>query len=1085
MRRHTFLLLFASFLFLQLQAQKFDFRNYNVDDGLAQSQVFSIFQDYKGYMWFGTNGGGVSKFDGKKFSNYSVASGALSDYVYAIGEDRTHRIFLGTFDGLEIIGNFGNRHFDSSSGLPSNSVFSLLKDKNGKMWIGTQKGVCFLDENDRIIKLEGDSILSQQTVWSVFQDKNGNYWFGTREKGACRYKPGNKHPFQWFCPDNRSINWVRSINEDTKGNVYLGMVSGLFKVNASEEIIPITEDNLSFLNLGTTCISKDKNETFWIGTNEGIVKFNGLGCEQYREKNGLCGNTILCSFIDREGNLWFGSNGDGISKLTSAAWMSFSAGEGLPSDYISSIYQTTNGNYWFGVRTQGLCTWDSHKANNLSPFINYHLDPKNLKGTLVDNNVNALAEDQEGNLWIGTDAGISIFKDQVFINHLSASEYQTVYSILHTKAGKHYLGTGKGLILMEKDGKYFPIEKINKLAGKNDLGIYGLAEDRDQNIWIATSSLGAIEMKGDKIIIFDEKNMFTRKTVYGIAFDKNQNPWFGTEEGVYCYYKNKFLHISQHDGLSSNQAYFILPDKLDQIWIGTNHGIDVLNINDFLNSGKISLGHYGKSEGLVGMECNFNASFRDQEGKLWFGTVKGASAFNPRFEIKNYEEPRSEITGIRLNFTGTDLNAYAQGIDSTTKLPLRLRLPHYKNHLTFDFIGISQTNPDKVRYRFKLEGVDNDWVEPTSKTEATYSSLQPGTYTFFMKSCNNDGVWNREPVTFRFEILPPWYQTWWFYSVCVIVILLSIYAYNNYKTKKLRSDKLKLEKVVTIRTRELREEKEKVEFINKEVIEQKTIIEHKNLEITDSIKYAKNIQEALLPSVIELKEDFPDSFVIYMPKDIVSGDFYWFARKNGRNFIAAADCTGHGVPGAFMSIIGNSLLNEIVGEQQILQPSEILNHLHIGVKSALNQNKGEFERRDGMDIALCSIRKETNILEYAGANRPLWIYKKSAPEKVEIIKPDKFPIGGLEFDFEEKRQFKSKEIQLEKGDTFYLFSDGFADQFGGDRGKKFMVANLQRILAQNSHKSMQEQHQVLTEAFQKWRGTFEQIDDVLVIGVRL
>jgi len=485
------------------------------------------------------------------------------------------------------------------------------------------------------------------------------------------------------------------------------------------------------------------------------------------------------------------------------------------------------------------------------------------------------------------------------------------------------------------------------------------------------------------------------------------------------------------------------------------------------------------------LECNFNSAIKDDEGKLWFGTVKGVTTFNPHFEKTNYQEPTCLITDIKLFFEKVDLSPYAARLDSLSGLPVNLKLPYTKNHVTIDFIGISQTNPDKVKYQFKLDGVDGDWVPVTSKTEVTYSSLQPGNYTFYLKAMNNDGVWNKEPLQFKFTVLSPWYKTWWFYTICIIVALASIYGYNTYKTQKLYADKVKLEKQVASRTRELREEKQKVELINKEVIEQKATIEHKNLEMTDSIKYAKNIQEALLPAITGLKKDFPESFVLYMPKDIVSGDFYWFANRDGKNLFAAADCTGHGVPGAFMSIIGNSLLNEIVGEQHVYQPAEILNNLHVGVKTALNHNKGEFERRDGMDIALCSFNKENMMLDYAGANRALWIYRKGTTEKAEIIKPDKNPIGGIEHDFEVKRQFTNHSIQLQKGDCVYIFSDGYADQFGGEKGKKFMVANLQRTFSEITDKPMEEQYEHLRKVFTDWRGGYEQIDDVLVIGVRV
>jgi serine phosphatase RsbU (regulator of sigma subunit) len=220
-----------------------------------------------------------------------------------------------------------------------------------------------------------------------------------------------------------------------------------------------------------------------------------------------------------------------------------------------------------------------------------------------------------------------------------------------------------------------------------------------------------------------------------------------------------------------------------------------------------------------------------------------------------------------------------------------------------------------------------------------------------------------------------------------------------------------------------------------------------------------------------------------MPKDIVSGDFYWFAQNENTRFIAAVDCTGHGVPGAFMSIVGNTILNEIVNEKKIKAPGDILLELHKGVKIALNQNTKEFERRDGMDIALCAFNTNSYEIQYAGANRPLWIYRKNKNYELEIIKATKFPIGGLEL--EENRLYQNHVVKVNKGDCVYLFSDGFADQFGGPKGKKFMLTNLQKILLENLINPMELQKQNLTKAFFDWKLDAEQIDDVLVIGIRI
>jgi len=1074
--------IFLFFLVATGASQTYDFKNYSVENGLAQSQVNCIFQDSKGYMWFGTNDGGVSKFDGKTFKNFSTVNGLLSNTVYSITEDKNQNIYFSTYGGLQIKSRFKDIFIDTTNGLSANTVYNVLVDNTQKIWIGSQKGAYYLAANNKPVKLTGDKLLEESAVFRIYQDNSGNYWFGTIQNGICYYNSTTKK-YKWFNQaDGLKENFIRSFNEDSKGNVYIGTVAGLYMVNEAKKLSQVNIPGVLLEFLAVTSIEKDKNNTFWLSTNDGVIKYNGHTHQRFYADNGLVSNLIIASCIDSEGNLWFCSNGFGVSKLSTEAVVNYAEKDGLPGDYINSLCQTHDSKYWVAMRNKGLLCINGKEKTQ------YQVAAKSGNGISdhpVDNDVNCMKQDKEGKLWMGTQGGLSIFSENKFHNYWYESEYETIYAIFHHSNGTHYVGTANGLVAFGANGKAESIDMVNKLKAAPDLAIFDLAEDNAHNLWIATTSYGAIKFDGKSAEIFNEKNKFTSKTVYNIKKDKNGNLWFGTEAGVFYYDFKEFQQISEKDGLISNQCYFLVFDDQNHLWIGTNKGIDALQVDEYISSKKISIKHYGKDEGVNGVECNMNAAIKDKEGKLWFGTVKGVTIFNPRLEKTNYQEPSLLITDIKIFFEKADISKYASGIDSTSGLPLNLELPYSKNHVTFDFIGISQTNPDKVKYQFKLDGVDGDWVPVTSKTEATYSSLQPGEYTFHLKAMNNDGFWNKTPLEYKFTVLPPWYRTWWFYTLCGIIVVASVYGYNSYKTKKLYADKVKLEKEVASRTRELREEKQKVELINKEVIEQKATIEHKNLEMTDSIKYAKNIQEALLPDITNLQIDFPESFVLYMPKDIVSGDFYWFANRDGKNLFAAADCTGHGVPGAFMSIIGNSLLNEIIGEQHIYQPAEILNHLHVGVKTALNQNKGEFERRDGMDIALCSFNKQTLTLDYAGANRALWIYRKDASDKAEIIKPDKNPIGGIEHDFEVKRQFTNHTVQLQKGDCVYIFSDGYADQFGGEKGKKFMVANLQRTFAEITDRPMKEQYEHLYNVFANWRGSYEQIDDVLVIGVRI
>lgn len=270
--------------------------------------------------------------------------------------------------------------------------------------------------------------------------------------------------------------------------------------------------------------------------------------------------------------------------------------------------------------------------------------------------------------------------------------------------------------------------------------------------------------------------------------------------------------------------------------------------------------------------------------------------------------------------------------------------------------------------------------------------------------------------------------------------------------------------------------------INRQKIEaeiSKLAVEEKNKNITDSINYAKRIQNAKLPKKEEILASLPQCFILFNPKDIVSGDFYFFHKKDESVYIAAADCTGHGVPGAFMSMIGSEQLMDAVLHSD--DTSEILKQLNKGIKKSLQQSDSIESTRDGMDIAICSIDLKNLILKYAGANRPLWIIRKGQTE-VEEIKGTKKAIGGLT---EDEQHYESHNMQLNKGDVFYIFTDGYADQFGGESKKKLMTKLFKEILLSIQDKSMQEQKKHLNSFMHNWRSDIEQVDDMLVIGVQL
>lgn len=298
-------------------------------------------------------------------------------------------------------------------------------------------------------------------------------------------------------------------------------------------------------------------------------------------------------------------------------------------------------------------------------------------------------------------------------------------------------------------------------------------------------------------------------------------------------------------------------------------------------------------------------------------------------------------------------------------------------------------------------------------------------------------------------------NVWTLVFVLSIVLLLSlaVFMYYNFRQKKIANQLLHAQ--------------------NKEITHQKQ-------EITDSINYAKRIQESILPPAAHVRSCLKDSFILYKPKDIVSGDFYWVEHVNDHAVFAAVDCTGHGVPGAMMSVVGFNILNQAVNEKRLTRPSDILTFLDAGVNNILRQSTQTTSVKDGMDLALCSLNSERTLLQYAGAYNALYIVQDN---ELKEIKADKFPIG-VNLDGKADT-YTNHEIIVKKGDCVYLFSDGYADQFGGPDEKKFKYVNFRKLLLSIHQKSMDEQRMLLDKAIEDWRGGLEQVDDILVMGVRV
>ena len=1054
------------FCFLNIQAQRFNIKSFSADDGLGQSQILDVMQTTNGEMWLATNGGGVSCFNGIKFFNITEKDGLSNNHANVVFQENNGTVWVGTNKGLNWYRNKKMTPLVNEV-IRNKAIFSICEHSNGELWIGTDKGILIYN-GKTFSEFEFNPIIGDFQVSKVLQDKFSNTWIATMGNGIFCY---NGKKITHFNADDGLLDTKNKDLIIINGKLWVATYHGINVLDVSKPIIG--RKRFDTLKLGgkpyletVYKLYKDSRGTVWIGNNNGVCKVTKDKVRQLTRTNGLCNALIDGITEDTEGNIWFGSFGGGLSRFRSDMFVNVSTLQGLVNNNVSCVFKDKKDNMWVGTMGGGVSKMDykTYKKTDSIGFLNFGEQKNGLSSNLI----NGICEDAKGDIWISTsNAGVDRFDGKKFTEYDVRNGLDGVHvnCILGDKAGNVWIGCEKGVDKFDgKKFKFYGEQHVFSMQGVNT--IY---EDDLGYVWFGCN---------DKILKYDG-SMFTQilrsegfPHIKNILKDKYGYMWFSTDAGVCVYNGKLFKPISENDGLCSNVVNFVESDANGDLWIGTNKGVDKLDLDKYINQKELVLTHYGKEEGFVGGECNPNSFYKCEDGKLWMGTPNGVMIYDPKADVKkNKKEPLLQITAIRLFLENVDLTKYCDSL--IDGVPKNFSLPYNKNHVTFDFIGISQSDPEKVKYQYKLEGADIDWSPEAKRMEATYSNLPPGNYIFMLKAKNGDGVWSAKPYSFSFEIISPLWKRPWFYILLMIIGVTAIYFFVKVRERRLRYQKTLLERQVSIRTKELFEEKEKLQFAYSEIDEQ-------NKAITDSIHYAKRIQNALLPTDAMMKQLFPDSFVFFRPKDIVSGDFYWMEQWGHQTLLAVADCTGHGVPGAFMSIVGHNILTQSVNVLGLSKPALILNETNKQLSRKLNQNTSETTVMDGMDIAMIAINYTKSTMEFAGANNPCWIIRNN--ELIEV-KGNKFPIGA--FVGNELQKFTNHEWELQKGDYIYIFSDGYADQFGGEKGKKFKFKSLQQLLLENHKKPLVEQRNILEKTFDDWRGTLEQVDDVLIIGLRI
>lgn len=1024
------------------RAQIYYFDNYSVSEGLAQSKVFSIIQDREDYLWLGTEGG-VSRFDGVSFDNFTSEDGLAMNGVRTILEDADGTYWFGhTGGGITRLrdNRFEVLHFDTLS--IASDITAIRQDKEGRIWITTaQDGALAIlnpgaAENFRYEHYSGGRLSDR--VFGLFVGKDGTLYFITDIGVQKKFSGSDK--FERFFIRGMGYFQITSLLEDDAGNFWFGTYNdGLYRYDARNEDLDFYNTRNGLAHNFISTLYQDSSGNIWVGTwGGGLTRIQDGVLKTFNRDNGLQDTKIWSLVEDVEGNILIGTNENGLSIFKGEQFVSFSERNGLVNDQVWAVLQDRKGRFWFGTNG-GVSIYDPQQPVGVKFR---HLTSENYA---MGDQIRFLKEDRQGRIWMGTygngtyefDPSTGKFHYPFRINSYNQQLIVTAMEI----DGKNnlWVGTTDGLIYYDIDQRQVQyLTQVHGLAGTDISALYA---DAGGTLWIGSKGRGITTIRGDSVAPLNLEYNFTPN-----CFSESSDGWIwvGTEgQGIFAIEGRQVVRqLSVRDGLLANLINLVVVGEKDQLFIGTNKGL-----NKYVPSEE-KVYTYMEKNGFVGIETKNNASFRDRDGNIWFGTVAGVVRYDPREERKSGIDPLTHITRMLVNLEEREMTA-------------GMRLSYKENSVIFYCNSICLTNPNAVLYQYKLEGADPDWLPATRQKTATYPALRPGKYTFQVRARNSEGIWNEEPVAFAFQIKPPFYATWYFILGCVILGALGVIAYIAMRTRKLRRENLILEEKVRERTAQ--------------VVAQKEELAQKNKDITDSITYARRIQFAILPPDVP----FENTFVLFKPKDIVSGDFYWLLEMDGRQFIAAVDCTGHGVPGAFMSIIGHNMLNKVVKEYGILKPSEILKSLDTEVTKTLHQQQESVTVLDGMDMTLIAYQRDKNLLEFAGAINPMYLVRGG--ELIET-KGNRFPIGRSTSIVE--KEFTNHEIRIRPGDTVYLFSDGYADQFGGKKGKKFKIAPMKKLLLDIQDKTMEEQRLLLDSTIEAWRGDIRQIDDILVIGRR-
>ena len=1031
-----------------LHGQTYRFRNYGNESNIPNKFIYSLNQDNSGYLWVGT-ASGLSKFDGFEFHNISYPDSVSDRIPTSSLKDKYGTLWFGCNDGSVFC---TEEQILKPLAIPSNSSISdLMEGPDGSIWIIPQSGSLF-----RINPANHDDIKSipfgqNITILSACFTQSGDMLLGTQEniriikiEGDTLITLGTIEGFNY--------SGVTEIHKLKEKDTYLAGTNGngLFRLSMSDQgnTLERLDDREELEYLDVHSIYEDSESSYWISTNEsGAIRLHLSekdgsveSLRFFNKQSGLPGNNVRLVYQDIEGNFWIGLIGDGLSALPSLAFTFYSPGS-TPEDNDIIYVNKIAGDYFLG-------TPKGYLLFNLED--NKIISVTDLRQGTGKNEIAAYCVDSDNNIWAGTKGGglfVKSLTGALRLFYRSGDSSEDYVKDIEADREFVWIGTLNGVIILDR--------KTGLLKGRYNIN-NGLPHNSIDQICLTSDGSAAVATKTNRVYLIDpEKGVSSGNAIMRVTNTINAisaycqardgSLWAATAgNGVFEFMGDSVKSYTRADMMMNDYCYSILADSVNRIWIGHERGFS----------------RYNRTTGVMrtfgtdfasGGTCNTAGMFESPDGKVLIGTTQGLIVYDRLKDRRTQTAPFNNINYVIIN---------------DIKYPYKpsFTLPYSKKYtIVIDFVGINLSEPEKVYYQTKLDNWDDSWSEWKIGREVTISP-RDGRYRFNMVSVNEEGL-SRDPVSFDLVIKKPVWRTWWFILSAVAVITGIVILIVREREKAQKKIELYLKNELDERTREVVKQKEKIEL--------------QNMEITDSINYAKRIQTSILPDFNMVKETFSDAFIFFRPRDIVSGDFYWFEKFSDDKFmLVCADSTGHGVPGAFMSMIGSTLLQDIVARQRISRPSRILKMLDNQIFTTLNQNLELGVSNDGMDMVICEISINSRHVRFASAMRPVIIVLDGEPF---YIKGNRSSIGG---ESAIEKFFDDQEYYMKEGDTMYLFSDGLPDQFGGKDGKKMKIARLKKLIEEVSVLPMQDQQEAITKYYDEWKGGYEQVDDVLMMGIR-